>query len=371
MAKFHPHTSKLRCILIITGILLGLLAPLPMGSSSQLPDDASHYCTIFSVSVGEKVLFGNNEDYRYEPETSFISFVPPQTFSNFRNLPGFNDSLRIFGVMVVGSIVTQNEQDFYCPQGGMNDQGLCYDANSIPDEILDTTTGDWSPMSSHWDVLWHCATVEDVIAWYKAHPITYSPWNGQWNYVDATGDAVIVTATDGELAFISKESESYLVSTNFNRANPDSHYFDYPCWRYDTAVEMLAEIDNEDKLTMEACRDILDATHLESNLFSDINTLYSTVYDACEKEIYLYYNHDFDYSVTFHLEDELSDVSPLTANHSFYSEIVDRTYLMKDFFNASSTTQSPFDGVIVIGISISAFTILIIIGTQYFRKRTK
>jgi hypothetical protein len=140
-----------------------------------------------------------------------------------------------------------------------------------------------------------------VIKWYEDHHITYSPWDGQWNYVDESGAAVVVTATDGEVVFVHNENDSYLVSTNFNRADPSSHYFSYPCWRYDTAVDVLEEIQNEDELTVEVCRDILDSTHFEKNAINNIETLYSNIFDPVQLDIYLYYLHDFQDTRKFNL----------------------------------------------------------------------
>ena len=346
-------------------IVLSMIVPVSCGTLVEVKDDLdehSYYCTIFSITKGEKVFFGNNEDYRFEPETSFISFVPSQEIPNFRNLPGFNDTITIFSLMVVGSIVNQNNQNFFCPQGGMNDQGLCFDANSIPGQTLDTSDSDWNPMDAHWDILWHCQTVKDVINWYENHTVSYSPWNGQWNYVDATGAGVVVTAADGEVKFIGREDESYLVSTNFNRADPSSHYFEYPCWRYNTAVSMLDEIDNEEELTVDACQDILDATHFERGIFNDIQTLYSTIYDPLELNIYLNYLHNFHETVIFNLEDECAKIDALNANHSFNSQIQDRTYLMKDFFNYTESDHTfPIYAIIGLGVGAPALGLVVLV----------
>lgn len=354
--------QKRRNLRFIILIVITTTIFLPISFVSDRNDFGSQYCTIFSISVGDKVLFGNNEDYRLDPESSFISFIPPQEIANFRNLPGLNDTLNIYGMVVVGSIITQNGQEIFSPQGGMNDQGLCYDANSIPDEILDYEVKDWSPSSSHWDILWHCQTVDDVIDWYENHHITYSPWNGQWNYVDASGNAVVVTATNGEITYIHRENESYLVSTNFNRADPSSHYFDYPCWRYDTAVEVLEEIQNEDELTVEACRDILDSTHFEKNLFNDIQTLYSNIYDPVQLDVYLYYNHEFQNPVKFNLVEENSDVDESNCNRSLYPQIFDRTYIMTDLFNETLSDSLGATYLILgLGIGIPAIGLVAIV----------
>ncbi len=365
------HSNKFNKFILVIIIWLSLILPIPTTYTkldNLKANTHSNFCTVFSVSLGNKVFFGNNEDYRFKPETSFISFIPPQKIPNFRNLPSFNDTLDIYGNVVVGSISHQNDQTFFSPQGGMNDQGLCFDANSIPKQTLNTKNGDWSPMDAHSDILWYCKTVEDVIAWYETHPVKYSPWNGQWNYVDASGAGVVVTATDGELVFIEKNT-SYLISTNFNMAEPGSHYFNYPCWRFDKATELLAEIDNETDLNIQACRDVLDATHFEPNLFNDLHTMYSTIYDPINKDIYLYFLFNFEDVVVFNLEEEYSKVNELDNNHSFHSTLDDNSYLMTNFFNQKTLNLFTLNGqsiFIIFGIPS-----ILILAMVMFRKMKK
>lgn len=364
------HSNKFSEFIVVTIICLSILQPTkPTTTGNFSTDMHSNFCTIFSVSLDNKIFFGNNEDYRFQPETSFISFIPPQTIPNFRNLPSFNATLTIYGNVVVGSIIQQNDQVLFSPQGGMNDQGLCFDANSIPKQTLNDKNGDWNPMNAHSDILWYCQTVEDVIAWYKSHPVMYSPWNGQWNYVDASGAGVVVTATNGELVFIEKNA-SYLISTNFNLAEPSSHYFDYPCWRYDKATELLAEIDNESDLTVQACRDVLDATHFEPDLFNDLHTMYSTIYDPIQKKIYLYFLHNFDEVVVFDLEEEYNKVNEIDNNHSFHLTLNDNSYLMKNFFNKTKlnvlTLNKQTTFIIIFGTSS-----ILIFAVVIYRKKKK
>ncbi|MFX0151205.1 MAG: hypothetical protein ACFFAJ_10520 [Candidatus Hodarchaeota archaeon] len=366
------HSNKFSKFILVIIIWLSLILPIPTTHTkvdNLKTNNHSNFCTIFSVSLGKKVFFGNNEDYRFKPETSFISFIPPQEIPNFRNLPSFNDTLTIYGNVVVGSILHQNDQTFFSPQGGMNDQGLCFDANSIPKQTLNSNNGDWNPMDAHSDILWYCKTVEDVIAWYETHPVKYSPWNGQWNYVDASGAGVVVTATDGELVFIEKNT-SYLISTNFNLADPSSHYFDYPCWRFDKATDLLAEIGNEADLTVQACRDVLDATHFEPNLFDDLHTMYSTIYDPIQKKIYLYFLYNFEEVVVFDIEEEYNKVNEIDNNHSFHSSLNDKSYLMKNFFNKTKLNVLTLNNQSLI-IIIGTPSILIFVVVMYRKKKKK
>jgi hypothetical protein len=137
---------------------------------------------------------------------------------------------------------------------------------------------------------------------------------------DATGDAVVISAgSDGEMAFTRKpKGDGYLVSTNFNRANAKNTYpGSYPCWRYNTAVEMLDKIEDEDDLTVEYFRDILDAAHVESGRG---NTLYSNVFDLKKGLIYLYHWHQFDEVAVLKVAEEIGKKYKPTRIRDLFSE---------------------------------------------------
>jgi hypothetical protein len=68
--------------LVLPGLLL-----LTLSSVSFLPTSA---CTIFTASIGETVLFGNNEDYCL-PNT-FLWFVPAQGNSHGYCYVGFDEN---------------------------------------------------------------------------------------------------------------------------------------------------------------------------------------------------------------------------------------------------------------------------------------
>ena len=137
---------------------------------------------------------------------------------------------------------------------------------------------------------------------------------------DATGDAVVFSAgPDGELAFTRKpEGDGFLVSTNFNRANPKNTYKgSYPCWRYNKATEMLEKIENEGDLTVDYFRSILDAAHVES---ATGNTLYSNVFDQKNGVIYLYYWHQFEEVVTLRVAEEIAKKPQPTRLKDLFSQ---------------------------------------------------
>lgn len=125
------------------------------------------------------------------------------------------------------------------------------------------------------------ATVEEVINIAKSH-YRYNwgiPMKYQIFIADATGDAVVIcVGTDGELAFTRKpEGDGFLISTNFNRANPDNYYGSYPCWRYSTAQTMLQELQDENSLTIDSFRSILDAVHVRGR----IRILSTQIFSIC------------------------------------------------------------------------------------------
>ncbi|MCB0644889.1 MAG: hypothetical protein KDC44_24755, partial [Phaeodactylibacter sp.] len=208
--KAYPYirTAVSLAVLILTTQVL---------CSPEHIDPVPGSCTIFSASIGDKVLFGNNEDY-YKPKTYL--WTDPATAEKYGCVYlGFKD---------------------YSHQGGINEKGLCFDANALPKAKINLHSElapppfyappyqdymIWLPVL----ILRKAATIEEAIAlvkkyqrsnWYpEAGTIKY-----QLNLADANGDAVVISVDkSGELAFTRKEkADHYLISTNFNRANQDN-----------------------------------------------------------------------------------------------------------------------------------------------------
>jgi len=237
-------------------------------------------CTIFTVSRGDVVLFGNNEDYT-NPKTHY--WVIPSKEGKYGGVYfGFDDSVE---------------------QGGVNEKGLSYDINGLPEAPLNSHPELSEP--NDWVVrvmMKECSTVDEAIAVVKSYNWGDSlKW--QMHLADATGDAVVISAgPDGELAFSRKPAgDAYLVSTNFNLANRKNTY-SYPCQRYNTATRMLDAIASKTP-TVDYCRSILDAVHVEGPVS---NTLYSNVIDLSSGVIYLYHWHQWDEVVTLDIAEEVA-----------------------------------------------------------------
>jgi hypothetical protein len=236
-------------------------------------------CTIITVSNENKVLFGNNEDWN-NPNT-YLWFELQEEGK--------------FGGVYLGF-------DNFFPQGGMNEKGLCFDANALPKMTLNNHPELLSP--KRW-VVEHIMDVSNNISNAIQVAQEYN-WGTsmayQLHFADVTGDAVVISpGTDGEINFTRKKpNDKFLVSTNFNVGYPPNGWT--PCWRYQVATEMLNSIDHENNLTIEAVRDILNATHVEGAYA----TKYSNIFDLINRDIYIYQNHNFDRVVRLNLDEEIA-----------------------------------------------------------------
>jgi hypothetical protein len=266
---------------------------------SYLNLNPAESCTIFTASFGNTVLFGNNEDYT-NPQTYY--WISPST-------------TQFYGGVYVG-------YDNFSPQGGINEKGLAFDYNALPEAAL-TSHPELPPLKGNpgFIILRECATVQEAIDMAEQYS-----WGRSLCYqihlADATGDAVVISAgPDGELAFERKgEGNGYIVSTNFNLAFYDEDQRKGLCSRYDTAEALLETIKDEDNLTVEYCASILDAVHAEG---ASSNTLYSNVFDLKTGMIYLYYWHQFDEVVTLSVQEELTkSPSPTRIRDLFSQETV-------------------------------------------------
>ncbi len=241
-------------------------------------------CTVFTVSKGDQVFFGGNDD-SINPDSYY--WVDP-------------GGAQGYGVIWIGT--SDNVQQ------GVNERGLAYDANGLPRVDVNPhperqpVSGGYSSYPIH--ILHECATVAEVIAWVNAQQ-WHSYMHDQMQFADATGDAVIISAgTDGEVVFTRKpRGDGYLVSTNFNVANPANGY-GYPCWRYQTAQERLNGLVNQEgELTAQDAADVLNAVHVQSGTGWTIESL---VADLPNGIVYLYYFHQFDRPVVLKVAEEIA-----------------------------------------------------------------
>ena len=241
-------------------------------------------CSVITVSKGNRVFFGGNDDYINPDSYYWVDQGGAQGY----------------GAIWVGT--PDNVQQ------GVNVMGLAYDANGLPrvdvNPHLERSRVSGGYSSYPIQILHECATVEEVINWVKTHQ-WHSYMHDQMHFADATGDAVIISAgADGEVAFTRKpQGDSYLVSTNFNVANPSNSYG--CCTRFDTAERLLGNmVSQEGELTYQDATDVMDAVHVEGGASWTIETL---VADLPNGIVYLYYFHQYDKPVVLNVAEEIAN----------------------------------------------------------------
>jgi penicillin V acylase-like amidase (Ntn superfamily) len=226
-------------------------------------------CTGFCVSQGETVLVGNNEDWRNRKTK--LWYEPASEGTHGRVFFGFDN--------------------FY-PQGGMNEKGLCFDGfATAPKKVTKSRhKPDFKGDNLLDAIMSQCATVEEVLREFDKYNLE-SMSRAMLFFADATGDAAIIEGDE-----VIRKEGSYQVVTNFYQSEVKRE--DVLCRRYNAADRMLAATDD---VTIELCKQILDATHQEGRN----PTVYSNIYDAKMRLVYLYHLHDFENVVVIDLAEEL------------------------------------------------------------------
>ena len=237
-------------------------------------------CTFFMATKDGITFFGNNEDY-ITSDTN-IWFLPAEEGKFGRVYFGFNNGW---------------------PQGGMNDQGLCFDGASTPRSNLKFSSDKKPyPGSLIKKIMEECSTVEEVIKIAETYAFDDLSRQGQLLFADKAGGAVIIggPGKDGKNIDIIRKTGNFMAITNFFPNNRSKG--GYPCDRYELATKMLQK---DSSPTVENFRSILNAVHVEKSSSRGGATVYSNIFDLNKKEIYIYYFHNFSETVKIKLKDEL------------------------------------------------------------------
>ena len=276
-ARLRPTPLFAITLLLLPALLLSPAQAAP--AAPPLPG-----CTVFYAADGQTALGGNNEDFN-NPHT-LAWFIPAS--------PGR------FGRVYFG-------YDDYVPQGGLNDQGVFFDALALPYKAMPNTSqrphfpaGDLALVD---EILARSAKVQDVIdissRWYRV-----GGEYGQDLFGDRLGDSVII---DGDTVL--RKQGAFQLATNFRLVeNPNAPY---PEERYATVSAMLFQADHYD---VELFRQALAAAHAEG----DYPTLYSQVYELKTGLIHLYQYHDFEREVVLDLASELAKGAHVVTIASFF-----------------------------------------------------
>ncbi|MFX0052637.1 MAG: carcinine hydrolase/isopenicillin-N N-acyltransferase family protein, partial [Candidatus Hermodarchaeota archaeon] len=258
--------------------------------------ESASACSIITVSSMNSVFFGYNEDESEGDSTIhdlYLVFSP-------ENTSYCHEVTETYGHL----FILYKTNNMASARVGMNTEGLAISGNGISEYLINPHPErlyDLDEYSFYNKVLEECSNVSEAIN--MAREFDFSPAMAyQMHIADANGDAVIIAPrSDGEVAFVQKENSSYLISTNFNRA--DSENKEYPCPRYEKAEAELEKIKPEDDLKLDFIRSILDALHYEG---FQTNTVYSQIFDLKNRISYLYYWHHYSEVVSLNLTQELT-----------------------------------------------------------------
>jgi hypothetical protein len=257
-------------------------------------------CTVITISKGDSVFFGGNDDY-INPDSWY--YVEKGDSSSY-------------GVVWIGT--PDN------PQQGINEKGLAYDSNGLPRYEVNPHSERLPVEGGYYhnyivQIMHECATVKEVIDWINTHQ-RFPYMHDQLHFADKTGDAVIISAgEDREMVFTRKTpGNGFLVSTNFNVANPSNGY-GYPCWRYERAHELLPIlIDKPEPLSYKDLTNVMDAVHMEGSSW----TIETLVADLVDGIIYIYYFYQYDSPVIINIKDELANPRAAGPLSSLFPEEV-------------------------------------------------
>lgn len=296
---------KLRCVILLTLIVGAALMQKGAVACEAGRGESSRSCTIFTACSGRKVLLSGNLDH---PNLDGYLWFWPRSEDEY-------------GGIMHGYSAEVNGERWIGYENGMNDRGLAFATNGLPDAKMQSHPE--KELSWTTDIFWRrllrrCANVEEAIELAKSFDFG-AMMDFQVHVADSSGMTVVISpGSDGEVTFTrKKEEERYLVSTNFNVANPSHGHEPYPCPRYETAVKMLESIEREDDLTLDFLRSILDAVHFEG---ASYNSIYSYSCDLKRGVLYLWYFHQFDEAVAIDLDEELAKGERTVDIRDLFSE---------------------------------------------------
>ena len=288
--------------------------------------DSVSACTIFTVTDGQSTFFCANED-NSEAFQWRIWFNPAT-----KNKYG-----RIFlGYRIVNNLDV--------PMAGINDQGLAIDLNAVSYTPLANNPERedyYGAIFTKW--LEECANVNEVreqLHLYDLIDLEQNP--NQIHVADKTGNAMVIAIdSDGELNTTDITAD-YLVSTNFNLNNKEILNWElHHIGRYNRTATGLEIMLQNNNLSVDGCRDILEETALNPNLG------YGFVADLTEGLIYLYSHDDFERTAVLDIHEELAK-----GDHSYAIEtlVTQETGIIKPYIR-NSILLSSLILISVIGLS--------------------
>lgn len=275
-------------------IALALVVLMAAGLFNRL-DNPQDSCTIFTVQDDDQVHFASNEDWH---ESELYLGFSRATASRY-------------GAMRIGYLI-DGKVNF---QSAINSEGLAWAVNSVPQAKLsydkkmtyDLETDNFFAM-----LINETATVNEAIELAKQFDFG-TEMSFQIHIADKSGNAVVISPDGkGGLGYTLKEpGTGYLISTNFNRANPDSGIHD---GRYETVTQQL-----DDRYTGEPISylsKIIEAVSIHS---LTTYTMISSVTNLVTGESAFYYMSQFEEPATFNFYEEMNRGDRIVSMREFFS----------------------------------------------------
>jgi len=228
-------------------------------------------CSMFKVTMYGKTMVGNNEDY-WNPNTRIW-------FEQGKNGE--------YGAAYVG-------YDNFYPQGGMNQAGLVFDGFSEDYKAISDTLGKKSLRIDFLkDILKTCANVDDVKRYFSQYNLSGLE-TSMFLFIDKTGKYLVV---EGDSLIIGNKP-SYVLSNFYPSQVKNEDEIDIPIYQKGRKL-----LENHRDTSINFCSSVMDTMHQEKDWGG--GTMYTTIYDLKEGNIYLYFFHDYTHVVKYHLDQEL------------------------------------------------------------------
>lgn len=229
----------------------------------------TYACSMFTMTLGDRVLMGNNEDYI---KPGYVWFMPGGRNRLGRVNFGFDDKFA---------------------QGSMNEKGLCFDAAVVPEVPYARDDDKKTPENLIEKIMNECTTVDEAIDYFRRFNAPHLS-RTQFMFADKTGASVVIAwMPETGLSIVRKTGDHQLIT------NTRLEISAYRCERFVIADRVLTA-DGEDPVAV--ARDALASIHQRG---PQAYTSYSNIFDLVRGEIYVYNLADYDEVVTFNLAEEL------------------------------------------------------------------
>jgi len=249
-------------------------------------------CTVFVCSTQDGILFGNSED---GPVGTPYLWTAPPTESTFGAVfYGFANGVA---------------------QGGMNDQGLCFDATAIPAPGARWMRGAWPsthPLDFCQAALRECGSVAELRVFLESHVLARIA-GGQFLFADRQGGVLFLgISAHGRIVIIDSD-QAPRVLTNFNALAPELG--GHPCERHSAAQSIMRSVaQGALPLDRETFVGTLRQVHIDEGASE---TVYASVLEPREALVHLYFAHDLDTAVTLDVRKFSSQMSLIPMGDLF------------------------------------------------------